>query len=86
MRFSPAIATRENSMKTLLKVGVSLCLATLGACGSHNAANNQGTELNAAAETNAVTDMNSAADPNAAGNTDVNASNLSANNAAGNGY
>jgi len=73
-------------MKTLLKIGVSACLATLGACGSHNAANNQGTELNAATETNTVTDMNSTADLNATGNTDLNASNLSANNAAGNGY
>jgi len=85
MRFSPGM-DEGNSMKTLLKIGVSLCLATVGACGSHNAANNQGTELNAATETNAVTDMNSTADLNAIGNTDVNASNLSANKVAGNGY
>jgi hypothetical protein len=85
MRFSPG-STRKNSMERLLKIGVSACLATLGACGSHNAANNQGTELNAATETNTVTDMNSTADLNATGNTDLNASNLSANNAAGNGY
>ena len=85
MRFSPGI-DEGKSMKTLLKIGVSACLATLGACGSHNAANNQGTELNAATETNTVTDMNSTADLNATGNTDLNASNLSANNAAGNGY
>jgi hypothetical protein len=73
-------------MKTILRIGVSACLATLGACGSHNAANNQDTELNAATDTNTVTDMNSAANLNATGNTGLNVGNLSANNAAGNGY
>jgi len=85
MRFSPGI-DEGKSMKTLLKIGVSACLATLGACGSHNAANNQDTELNGATETNTVTGMNSTADLNATGNTGLNASDLSANNAAGNGY
>lgn len=85
-------------MKTILKIAALAAFATLGACGSHNDANNSGTDLNAASDANGLADLN-ATDMNAMGNTDLGvagadagtgatnaAGNVTANNAAGNAY
>ena len=88
-------------MKTILKVAGLVGFAALAACGSHNSANNQATELNSTDMNASVGDLNglNAADMNATGNTDLNAAgagagtgatnaggNLTANNATGNAY
>jgi hypothetical protein len=88
-------------MKTILKLAVVAGFAALAACGSHNSANNQATELNSTDMNASVGDLNglNATDLNATGNADLNAAgagagtgatnaggNLTANNAAGNAY
>lgn len=88
-------------MNIILKVAAVAGLVALAACGSHNSANNEATELNSTDMNASVGDLNglNAADMNAAGNTDLNAAgagagagatnaagNLTANNAAGNAY
>lgn len=83
-------------MKTILKLAAVAGFAALAACGSHNSANNEATELNSTDMNASVGDLNGL---NATGNTDLNAAgagagtgatnaggNISANNAAGNAY
>jgi len=75
-------------MKTVLKIAALAGFAALAACGSHNSANNEATDLNSTDMNASVGDLNglNAADLNATGSTDLNAGNVIANNAVSNGY
>jgi hypothetical protein len=88
-------------MKTVLKIAALAGFAALAACGSHNSANNEATDLNSTDMNASVGDLNglNAADLNATGNTDLNAAgagagtgasnaagNVTTNTATGNGY
>jgi hypothetical protein len=75
-------------MKTILKLAAVAGFAALAACGSHNSANNEATDLNSTDMNASVGDLNglNAPDLNAAGNTDLTAGNVTTNNAVSNGY